>query len=333
MPPAAQPQRQTRVLDIRTGDQVLVLTGKDAGKKGTVTKVLVNPQGWKKSTAKFGSDWQRTTPLAGAAVVVDGVNVAKRHTKPRSSAGPDGPSAARPAGRHPGHRDAAQHQQRHGHLPFVLAAHAGSATGRPPMAAASGSAPTAVSPSREWRRSASERAPSAVLTEVVPALQKEFEYGNAMQVPRLTKIVVNIGMGEALRDAKAIDAAVDDLTLITGQKPVVTRAKRSIAQFRVRTGNAIGVMVTLRGERMWDFLERLTRIALPRIRDFRGVPSKSFDGRGNYSLGLREQLAFPEIDYDRIDRLRGLEVSIVTTATNDEESKRLLALLGMPFAN
>ena len=137
-----------------------------------------------------------------------------------------------------------------------------------------------------------------------------------MQVPRLTKIVVNIGLGEALRDGKAIDDAVGDLTLITGQKPVVTRAKRSIAQFRLRTGNAIGVKVTLRGERMWDFLERLTRVALPRIRDFRGVPGKSFDGRGNYTLGLREQLAFPEIDYDRIDRLRGLEVSVVTTATN-----------------
>jgi large subunit ribosomal protein L5 len=170
-------------------------------------------------------------------------------------------------------------------------------------------------------------------TEVVPALRKEFQYPNAMQVPRLTKIVVNIGLGEALRDAKAVDAAVNDITLITGQKPVVTRAKKSIAQFRLRTGNAIGVTVTLRGERMWDFLERLTRIALPRIRDFRGVPSRSFDGRGNYSLGLREQLAFPEIDYDRIDRLRGLEMSIVTTATNDEESKRLLALLGMPFAS
>ncbi len=170
-------------------------------------------------------------------------------------------------------------------------------------------------------------------SEVVPALQKEFQYANSMQVPRLTKIVVNIGLGEALRDAKAVDAAVNDLTIITGQKPVVTRAKKSIAQFRLRTGNAIGVTVTLRGERMWDFLERLTRIALPRIRDFRGVPSRSFDGRGNYSLGLREQLAFPEIDYDRIDRLRGLELSIVTTATNDEESKRLLALLGMPFAS
>ncbi|MDQ3553653.1 MAG: 50S ribosomal protein L5, partial [Chloroflexota bacterium] len=138
--------------------------------------------------------------------------------------------------------------------------------------------------------------------------------------------------GEALQNAKALDAAAGDLSLITGQKPIVTRAKRSIAQFRLRTGNAIGVKVTLRGERMWDFLERLIRVSLPRIRDFRGVPSRSFDGRGNYSLGLREQLAFPEIDYDKVDRLRGLEVSIVTSATTDEESKRLLALLGMPFA-
>jgi len=169
--------------------------------------------------------------------------------------------------------------------------------------------------------------------EVVPALQRQFGYDNPMQVPRLSKIVVNIGLGEALQNAKAIDAAVGDLTLITGQKPIITRAKRSIAQFRLRTGNAIGAKVTLRGERMWDFLERLTRVALPRIRDFRGVPSKSFDGRGNYSLGFREQLAFPEIDYDKVDRLRGLEISIVTTAQTDEESKHLLELLGMPFAS
>ena len=139
--------------------------------------------------------------------------------------------------------------------------------------------------------------------------------------------------GEALTNAKALDAALGDLTTITGQKPIVTKAKRSIAQFRVRTGNSIGAKVTLRGERMWDFLERLTMLALPRIRDFRGVPSKSFDGRGNYTLGLREQLAFPEIDYDKVDRLRGLEISIVTTAKTDEESKRLLELLGMPFAS
>ena len=144
---------------------------------------------------------------------------------------------------------------------------------------------------------------------------------------------VNIGLGEALTNSKAVDAAVADMTTITGQKPVVTKARRSIAQFKIREGNTIGVKVTLRGQRMWDFLERLTRLALPRIRDFRGVPSKSFDGRGNYSLGLREQLAFPEIDYDKVDRLRGLEMTVVTTAKTDEEGQRLLALLGMPFEN
>jgi large subunit ribosomal protein L5 len=168
--------------------------------------------------------------------------------------------------------------------------------------------------------------------EVVGTLQKEFNYANPMEVPRLDKIVVNIGLGEALTNAKALDAAVGDLTAITGQKPIVTRARRSIAQFKIRTGNPIGAKVTLRGQRMWDFLERLTLLTLPRIRDFRGIPSKSFDGRGNYTLGMREQIAFPEIDYDKVDRLRGLEVSIVTTAKSDEESKRLLELLGMPFA-
>jgi large subunit ribosomal protein L5 len=169
-------------------------------------------------------------------------------------------------------------------------------------------------------------------TEVVPSLLKQFEYRNPMQVPRLSKIVVNVGLGEALTNAKAVDATVGDITMITGQKPIVTKARRSIAQFRLRTGNPVGVKVTLRGDRMWDFLDRLTSFSLPRIRDFRGIPSKSFDGRGNYSLGLREQLAFPEIDYDKVDRLRGLEISIVTTAKSDEESKRLLELLGMPFA-
>ena len=169
--------------------------------------------------------------------------------------------------------------------------------------------------------------------EVVPALMRDFSYANPMQVPRMSKVVVNIGMGEALQNAKALDAAMGDLATITGQKPIVMRARKSIAQFRLRAGNPIGLKVTLRGERMWDFLERLTRLALPRIRDFRGIPSRSFDGRGNYSLGLREQLAFPEIDYDRVDRVRGLEISIVTTAKTDEESKRLLELLGLPFAS
>ena len=169
-------------------------------------------------------------------------------------------------------------------------------------------------------------------SDVVPAMIKQFEYANPNQVPRLDKIVVNIGIGEALTNAKAIDAASGDLTMITGQKPIVMKARRSIAQFKIRTGNPIGLKVTLRGRRMWDFLERLTLLALPRLRDFRGTPSRSFDGRGNYTLGLREQIAFPEIDYDKVDRLRGLEVSIVTTAKSDEESKRLLELLGMPFA-
>ena len=170
-------------------------------------------------------------------------------------------------------------------------------------------------------------------TEVIPALKSEFGYTNAMQVPRLEKIVVNIGLGEALTNAKVVDAAVGDLALITGQRAIVTKAKKSIATFKVREGNPIGAKVTLRGERMWDFLERLTRVALPRIRDFRGVSGKSFDGRGNYTLGMKEQLSFPEVEFDKIDRLRGLEVTIVTTAKSDEESKKLLSMLGMPFAN
>ena len=167
--------------------------------------------------------------------------------------------------------------------------------------------------------------------EIVPAMQREFIYANPMQIPRVEKIVVNIGLGEAIANAKALDAAVGDLTTITGQKPIVTRAKRSIAQFRLRTGMPIGAKVTLRGQRMYDFLERTMALALPRIRDFRGIPTRSFDGRGNFSLGLREQLVYPEIDYDKIDRLRGLEISIVTTAKTDEEGRKLLELLGMPF--
>ena len=169
-------------------------------------------------------------------------------------------------------------------------------------------------------------------SDVVPALMQEFSYGNVMQVPKVQKIVVNIGLGEAIANPKALDAAVGDLTMITGQKPVVTRAKKSIAAFKLREGMPIGAMVTLRGPRMYEFLDRLTSVALPRIRDFRGVSPNAFDGRGNYTLGLKEQLAFPEIDYDKIDKTRGLEMSIVTTARTDEEGRRLLALLGMPFA-
>ncbi|MGA7730544.1 MAG: 50S ribosomal protein L5 [Chloroflexia bacterium] len=168
--------------------------------------------------------------------------------------------------------------------------------------------------------------------EVVPALMKEFEYSNKMQVPAVKKVVINIGMGsEARENAKALDSAVGDVALITGQKAVITRAKKSIAAFKLRTGMPIGVMVTLRGPRMWDFLDRLFNITLARVRDFTGVSPKSFDGHGNFTLGLREQLIFPEIEYDRVDKVRGMEIVIVTSAKNDEEGRRLLQHMGMPF--
>lgn len=169
------------------------------------------------------------------------------------------------------------------------------------------------------------------LKEVVPGMQKEFNYTNPMQVPAVHKVVVNIGMGEAVQNAKAMDAAVADLSAITGQRPVITRAKRSVAAFKLREGMQIGCMVTLRGSRMYYFLDKLMNVALPRIRDFQGVSSEAFDGRGNYTLGLREQLVFPEIDYDKVDKVRGMEISIVTTARTDEEARRLLKLMGMPF--
>jgi large subunit ribosomal protein L5 len=167
--------------------------------------------------------------------------------------------------------------------------------------------------------------------QVVPALMEEFSYSNVMQVPRIEKIVINIGMGEANENPKTLDAAVEDLRKISGQQPVITKAKKSIANFKLREGRAIGVKVTLRGDRMWALLDRLIHIALPRVRDFRGVSPDTFDGRGNYTLGLREQLVFPEIQYDKIDKVRGLEITVVTTATNDEEGRRLLKLMGMPF--
>jgi large subunit ribosomal protein L5 len=169
------------------------------------------------------------------------------------------------------------------------------------------------------------------IDQIRPQLREEFKYRNDLEVPKLEKIVVNIGVGEAIANNRALDAAVNDLTVITGQKPVVTRAKKSIAAFRLRAGMPIGAMVTLRGDRMYEFLDRLMNTALPRVRDFRGVSPRSFDGRGNYTLGLREQLIFPEIEYDKIDKTRGMEVSIVTTAKSDEEGRRLLGLLGMPF--
>jgi large subunit ribosomal protein L5 len=169
--------------------------------------------------------------------------------------------------------------------------------------------------------------------EVMPALQKEFAYDNVMRTPALHKVVINIGMGEAIQNPKTMEAAERDLTTITGQHPVQTKAKRSVAAFKLREGMKIGVMVTLRGRRMYDFMDKLMNVALPRLRDFQGVSPDSFDGRGNYTLGLKEQLVFPEVEYDSIDKVRGMEVTIVTTARTDEEGRRLLQLLGMPFRN
>lgn len=168
--------------------------------------------------------------------------------------------------------------------------------------------------------------------EVIPALSKAFELKNVMQVPRIEKVVVNVGMGEAMDNPKALESAVSDLTIITGQKPVMTKAKKSIANFKLREGRLIGTKVTLRGDRMWAFLDRLMSTALPRVRDFRGVSANAFDGRGNYTLGLRDQLIFPEIEYDKIDKLRGMEVTIVTTARDDNQARVMLQLLGMPFS-
>ena len=168
--------------------------------------------------------------------------------------------------------------------------------------------------------------------EVVPALRKAFDFKNIMQVPRIEKVVINIGMGEALDNPKSLEAAVSDLTIITGQKPVMNKARKSIANFKLREGRLIGTKVTLRGDRMWAFLDRLLNTALPRVRDFRGVSANAFDGRGNYTLGLHDQLIFPEIEYDKIDKLRGMEVTIVTTAKNDDQARVMLKLLGMPFS-
>ena len=167
--------------------------------------------------------------------------------------------------------------------------------------------------------------------DVVPALQKEFGYKNVMAVPKVEKVVVNMGLGEATSNAKLVDTGADEIARVTGQKPVVRRARKSVAQFKVRQGQPIGAMVTLRGERMWEFLDRLVTIALPRVRDFKGVSPKGFDGRGNYTLGLRDQLLFPEIDYMKVDKARGMNVSVVTTARTDEEARKLLQFIGMPF--
>src|SRR6202011_876160 len=192
-------------------------------------------------------------------------------------------------------------------------------------------APKSKSRDSDYAPGEKSRLHQRYMRDVVPALVQDFNYQNAMEVPRVAKVSVNVGVGEAIANAKALDATVRDIGIITGQKPLIKKAKKSIAQFKLREGQQVGVMVTLRGERMWEFLDRLMNAALPRTRDFRGVPSRSFDGRGNFTLGLREQLIFPEINYDQVDKARGLEVSIITTARTDQEARRLLELLGMPF--
>lgn len=215
--------------------------------------------------------------------------------------------------------------------------------GRPPQGAQQGSRANAAAPKggeasgvvtteKQDLKGYKPRLKQKYVEEVTPALRKEFGYANVMQIPKVQKVIINIGMGgEARENAKALDNAVGDIGLITGQKAVITRAKKSIASFKLRTGMPIGVMVTLRGARMYSFLDKLFNVAMARVRDFSGVSPKSFDGRGNFSLGLREQLIFPEIEYDRVDKIRGMEIVIVTTAQNDEEGRRLLELMGMPF--
>jgi large subunit ribosomal protein L5 len=190
---------------------------------------------------------------------------------------------------------------------------------------------TEINAARSAEQSAAPRMKARYREEILPALREQFGYANVMQVPGLTKIVVNMGVGEAARDSKLIEGAVRDLTAITGQKPQVTRARKSIAQFKLREGMPIGAHVTLRGDRMWEFLDRLLTLALPRIRDFRGLSGRQFDGRGNYTFGLTEQVMFHEIDQDRIDRSRGMDITVVTTATNDDEGRALLKQLGFPF--
>ena len=345
-------------MDVRKGDTVLVLAGKDRGKRGTVERVEKTKRG-------FG-------------VVIPGINMARRHQRARSRTQTAGildipvpihisnvqvvcPRCNQPTRVAHGRLEGEQGAQ-HAPLQELRRADRGDGserrrdeadpaplgrgreagregdrgTPRPTEAATAEAAEPRGRGSRADRENGYRKPEYHGLRQryhddVVPALRREFGYANEMQIPQLEKIVVNIGLGEAIANAKALDAAVGDLTTITGQKPIVTRAKRSIAQFRLRTGMPIGAKVTLRGQRMYDFLERTLALALPRIRDFRGIPTRSFDGRGNFSLGLREQLVYPEIDYDQIDRLRGLEISIVTTAKTDEEGRKLLELLGMPF--
>jgi len=246
---------------------------------------------------------------------------------------PDKPPRA-PAGEKPAREPGPERAAAEGQAPAQAAAPAAERAPRPPRPQGQGRPPS-TAPKAAAGKPAMPKGPPALemryREQVVPSLKREFGYKNAMQVPRLKRVSINIGMGEALKSQGAIDAAVNDISLIAGQKPVVTKARKSIANFNLRQGQAIGVMVTLRGDRMWQFADRLMNVALPRVRDFRGISRDSFDGRGNYALGLKEQVVFPEIDYNKIDRLRGMQINFSTTARTDEEGRRLLELLGMPF--
>ena len=273
---------------IRKNDQVLVLTGRDRGKKGRV--LVVEP--------------------SKNRLIVEGVNVIKKHTKPNPQKNIKGGIVERE-----GAAGVPAVQRGDAHWASV-------ARGRPQGAGV---------PQVQGSGGQMSRLKDRYSKEVVPALTKEFGYTNIMAVPKITKVVINMGLGEATQNAKIVDTGAEELGKISGQKAAVTRSKKSIAQFKVRENMPIGAMVTLRGQRMYDFLDRLIAIALPRVRDFRGISPRGFDGRGNYTLGLKDQLIFPEIDYLKVDKSRGMNISVVTTAKTNEEARRLLQLVGMPF--
>jgi large subunit ribosomal protein L5 len=282
---------------IKKGDSVVVLSGKDKGRTGTVTQVL---------------------PKDGK-VVVDGINVAARHRKP---------SQAKPAGRH---RAVARRRctfpRSRSRLPMASRPASGSRPAR--------TARRSVSPSRPGRKSMADkytpRQKAAYDERIVKAMTEKFGYKNRLEVPRLEKITLNMGVGEASQDKKKVQTAAEEMELIAGQKAVITKAKKSIAQFKLREGMPIGCKVTLRRDRMYEFLDRLVTIAMPRIRDFRGLNPKSFDGHGNYAMGLKEQIVFPEISYDKIEKVRGMDIIVTTTAKTDDEARELLRLFGFPF--
>ena len=297
-------------VDIKKDDTVRVISGKDRGREGRVVRVL---------------------PREGR-VMVDGVALAKKHQRSIGTPRPRQLAAAA-AGRDHRCRDVREHLERAGRVLGLRA--------RPPASGIGSKATARFGSAASARRRCHERQDETTTRprlrvryrdELVPALKEQLGLINRMQVPRLEKVVVNMGVGEAVKDGRLLDAALEDLATITGQKAVVTKARKSIAGFKLREGMAIGAKVTLRGAYMWEFVDRLVSLALPRIRDFRGLSPTAFDGHGNYTLGVTEQLIFPEIDYDKVVKVTGMDITIVTTATTDDEGRALLAALGFPFA-